>query len=409
MKILTVCDDPTHHTGVANQARNIIESWLTAGFEVVSIGWAFGNRNITPRALRDNWRLYPSPQIDSKQILRSLMTSEKPDAVWIMTDPNKFIWLWEMENEIRYNAPLVYYHVWDNKPYPKFNEPYYKSCDEIVSISSLTKDVVETVSGKKSELQFHTVDPNKLFPSEKEGEYFRKFYGLEDDIIFLWVNKNSQRKRAPLLISAYSEFAKENRDLKTKLVMRTNPLDRVGSNLVEVTNSLDFPENHDVMIFPEPIEEDEMRTLYNAADYTINISNAEGFGLTTLEGMACGTPMIATCTGGLKDQVDTTVGFPMAPDFVDLTGTQITPYIYDEYVASSTIALNLKKASLFKLNKPESYKAMSKKCLAKIFNKFNHKKHMEFWVEFMKKVHEEHGSWDTRNRENYSTWRADVI
>ena len=43
--------------------------------------------------------------------------------------------------------------------------------------------------------------------------------------------------------------------------------------------------------------------MYNMADCTINIADAEGFGLATLESLSCETPIIATMTGGLQEQV----------------------------------------------------------------------------------------------------------
>ena len=43
--------------------------------------------------------------------------------------------------------------------------------------------------------------------------------------------------------------------------------------------------------------------MYNMADCTINISDAEGFGLGTLESLSCETPIIVTMTGGLQEQV----------------------------------------------------------------------------------------------------------
>ena len=36
----------------------------------------------------------------------------------------------------------------------------------------------------------------------------------------------------------------------------------------------------------------------------MNISDAEGFGLATLESLACETPIIVNMTGGLQEQVD---------------------------------------------------------------------------------------------------------
>ena len=63
-----------------------------------------------------------------------------------MTDPRFYGWLWEMENEVRANVPMVYYPVWDNYPAPVFNGIFYRSTDEVVCISKLTYDVVREVS-----------------------------------------------------------------------------------------------------------------------------------------------------------------------------------------------------------------------------------------------------------------------
>ena len=56
-----------------------------------------------------------------------------------MTDPRFYGWLWEIENEIRANIPMVYYHVWDNFPAPEFNPHFIRSTDQIVCISKVTQ------------------------------------------------------------------------------------------------------------------------------------------------------------------------------------------------------------------------------------------------------------------------------
>ena len=35
------------------------------------------------------------------------MRDYKPDALWFMTDPRFYTWLWDMDNEIRKNVPMV--------------------------------------------------------------------------------------------------------------------------------------------------------------------------------------------------------------------------------------------------------------------------------------------------------------
>ena len=48
---------------------------------------------------------------------------------------------------------------------------------------------------------------------------------------------------------------------------------------------------------------EHLSLLYNIADCTVNISDAEGFGLATPESLSCETPIIVNMTGGLQEQV----------------------------------------------------------------------------------------------------------
>ena len=46
-----------------------------------------------------------------------------------------------------------------------------------------------------------------------------------------------------------------------------------------------------------------MHWLYNIADVQIQLSSNEGWGLALTEALMCGTPFIATVTGGMQDQM----------------------------------------------------------------------------------------------------------
>ena len=74
-------------------------------------------------------KVLPYSGYGDEMLIRHIMKEEKPDAIMHYTDPRFWIWLYSMEHEIRQTIPILFYHVWDNLPYPMYNKPYYESCD----------------------------------------------------------------------------------------------------------------------------------------------------------------------------------------------------------------------------------------------------------------------------------------
>ena len=150
IKILTLSDHPLSPSGVGNQTKNVCEALLDSGkFSIISLGGAMKHHDYTPKMVepyKEDWKIVPVDNYGTPEIIRSVIRTERPDILWFMTDPRFWGWLWQMENEIRPLLPMVYYHVWDNKPYPFFNKPFYDSNDYIATISKVTDDIVRNVS-----------------------------------------------------------------------------------------------------------------------------------------------------------------------------------------------------------------------------------------------------------------------
>ena len=149
-KILVISDHPLSPSGVGTQTKYFIEALLKTGrYEIVCLGGAIKHNNydmVKVDPWGDLWRIFPIDVYGNHEFIRSILRKERPDALWFMTDPRFFDWLWEIENEIREVCPMIYYHVWDNYPTPHFNSKYYNSTDEVVTISKVTDDIVSTVS-----------------------------------------------------------------------------------------------------------------------------------------------------------------------------------------------------------------------------------------------------------------------
>ena len=149
-KLLVISDHPLSPSGVGSQTKYVIEALLKTGnYQVVCLGGAIKHKNYNPVKVEpwaQDWIIYPVDGYGNPEIIRSVLQKEKPDALWFMTDPRFYEWLWEMENEVRAYVPMIYYHVWDNFPIPYFNKIWYDSNDEVVTISKVTDEIVRTTS-----------------------------------------------------------------------------------------------------------------------------------------------------------------------------------------------------------------------------------------------------------------------
>ena len=134
-KILMLSDDIRTTSGVGNQARLIIES-TAHHYNWVNLGGAQNHpdhgkgydmsKEVNERMnLKDSdVRILSTKGYGDAALLRSLISQENPDAIIHFTDPRYWIWMYQMENEIRQHCPLIFYTIWDDLPYPMWNREF---------------------------------------------------------------------------------------------------------------------------------------------------------------------------------------------------------------------------------------------------------------------------------------------
>ena len=409
IKVLTIGDHPLSPSGVGTQSRYVCESLLKSGkFQIVSLGGAIKHQDYTPKYVDDyekDWVIYPVDGYGTQELIRSILRNEQPDMIWIMTDPRFYTWLWAMENEVRPLCPIVYYHVWDNYPYPMFNKKYYDSNDHIVSISRLTHDIVRNVAPDVPATYLpHAVRDDIFISNTAEERQALRESNLDpqdkDKFIVFWNNRNARRKQSGSLIWWFKEWL-DKRDLhdKAQLIMHTDPKDRHGQDLNQIVAHLGL-DNRQVLFSTKKVPLEAMATFYNMADVTINISDAEGFGLSTLESLSCGTPIIATMTGGLQEQVldgANTFGVPLFPASKAIIGSQEVPYIFEDRLNKDHVHSAL--SNMYDLT-DEARREMGQLGREHVMKNYNFKNFEQRWVDLMLKIHEQEGSWNTRKGYN---------
>lgn len=343
LKILLLSDDIRDFSGVATQSKEIIFNTVK-DFNWVQLAQRpkhseHGKKIDISRHVQDETGikdasviLYPHNGYGNEAILKRLIDIEKPNAIIHFTDPRFWDWLYNIEYDIRQTIPIIYYNIWDNLPDPKWNLPFYLSCDLLMSISKQTYginhrvcstseyhnvlDIKDTLKNNNkrnlflsyvphgiSDKTFYKIKPNTTDWRMMKKLYFELFGANQYDFILFWSNRNIKRKRPSDVILAYKEFIKKiyiEEQQKVMLLLHTDAIDQYGTNLYEVISELAPDVN--IKFTNRKYSQSELNYIYNIVDATINISSAEGFGLTTAESLMSETPILTNVTGGLQDQ-----------------------------------------------------------------------------------------------------------
>ena len=380
-KILLLCDDIRFTSGIATMAREMVVG-TSHYFNWVNIGGAInhpeqGKRldisedtNKHSNISDSSVFIYPVSGYGDAQFIRQMLEIEKPDALMMFTDPRYWVWLFQIENEIRRKIPIIYLNIWDDYPAPRYNESYYESCDGLMSISKQTLNINKLVLGDKAKdkvLSYvpHGINEKYFFPIDKSDPKlidFKKslFKDKEYDFVLMFNSRNIRRKMTPDALAAFKLFLdklpKEKAD-KCAFVLHTQPIDEHGTDLYAVRDMLFTDEQCDQIYFSDQrIDTNTINLVYNLSDACILLSSNEGWGLSLTEAMMCGKMIIANVTGGMQDQmrfvdengkwIEFDENFcsnhfgtykicgdwaiPVFPSNMSLQGSVQTPYIFDD-------------------------------------------------------------------------------
>ena len=390
-KILLLSDDMRMHSGIATMSREFVigtshmYDWVQLGAAIKhpEEGKIFDlSDEVNLQAGIDDAsvKIYACSGYGNPQLLQQILNIENPDAILHFTDPRFWIWLYEMENIIRQHVPIMYYNIWDDLPYPMWNESYYESCDLIMNISRQTQNIVNNVLQKYPKPEWavqwvpHGVNSKRFFPITRthtdwpEYDAFVNNFnnGTRPEFIIFWNNRNIRRKQPGDVILAYKHFCDQlspEQASKCMLLMHTQPVDENGTDLFAVKEMVcpDYP----IMFSTAAVDTKILNFYYNMSDVTINIASNEGFGISWCESLHAGTPIINNVTGGLQDGcrfqdangkwIEFTTNFPtnhagtytdhapwaipVFPSNRSLQGSPLTPYIFDDRVDFKEVGL----------------------------------------------------------------------
>jgi len=381
-KILLLSDDLRMHSGVATVSKDIVTGTLKH-YDWVQIGGAINHPDQgkiidMSEACQNDYKvkdaylkIYPISGYGNANLLREILEIEKPDAILHYTDPRFWLWLYNMEREIRQNIPIFYYNIWDDLPDPHWNTKFYRSSDLLMGISKQTYGINKRLLPDYEDWQItyvpHGINKTRFDKIKDKGdtkfkEFEQKFGLTKYKFKILYSNRNIRRKQPGDVALAYKHMMDKLTPEQRKecvLVFHSAPVDENGTDMREVCKNL-LPDYPVIFTYDNggPMNDEQMNFLFNSVDVYVNIASNEGFGLGSCEALSVGTPIIVNVTGGLQDQCGFTkedgsyltpedyveLGSnhrgeykehgewvkPVFPSNISLQGSPATPYIFDD-------------------------------------------------------------------------------
>lgn len=132
------------------------------------------------------------------------------------------------------------------------------------------------------------------------------------------VNRNQPRKRLDVTIRLFAQWTKSHKVKDAWLLLHCAKKD-TGWNLERVARFYGV-EDRLILTGPEELHEacdaSRLRDTYNALDVQVSTTLGEGWGLTTMEGMACGVPQIVPDWAALGEWAEPAIKVPCATELV---------------------------------------------------------------------------------------------
>lgn len=166
------------------------------------------------------------------------------------------------------------------------------------------KSAIGKVPSNKVEILYNCIDTDLFRPIKKDNQRIielRARYGFqEEDRILIFTGRLTEEKGADVLLAAMKKLPN---NVKALIVGSFHYNAEVKSDYQNKLHKM-AEELGKRVIFTGYVQHDDLPYLYNLADIAILPSMwDEPAGLTNLEAMACGTPIITTNAGGIPEYI----------------------------------------------------------------------------------------------------------
>jgi glycosyltransferase involved in cell wall biosynthesis len=224
----------------------------------------------------------------------------------------------------------------------------WRKTDHIIAVSEATKQDSIRMLGvpeKKISVIHEAANPiYRQLPEAEARHYVKKRYNIDQDFI-LFFSTIEPRKNLPGLLQAYRRLRDEYKREEILILAGANGW--LWEEVYETVNRLNL---NDYVHFLGRVPAEDPVYLYNAARLLVHPSFYEGFGLTPLEAMTCGTPVIASNTSALPEVVGDAAVL-IDPHDIDGLTVAMWRVLTEKQLRDDLICKGLKRAKQFSWEK----------------------------------------------------------
>ena len=245
-------------------------------------------------------------------------------------------------------APLIWPADYLRLPYSRIGHSWQyalaRRADAVIAVSEATKrDVVERlgVPAERVSVVPEAVDSSFDPPSPEEGRALaRARFGVPDRYV-LYVGQFDPRKNVRGLLRAFAVAADRDSDLRLVIV---GDLGKLASHLREALEAERAP--RDRVIVTGFVDDETLAALYAGAECLLHAALLEGFGLTALESLAAGTPVVGYA-GGAVGEVVGDAGLLVPSGEQEALGLALQRFLDDSTLRASLRVRARSRASAF--------------------------------------------------------------
>lgn len=221
----------------------------------------------------------------------------------------------------------------------------FRSADVLCATSYVIKDYISKIS----------VKPVSVIPFGINTSVFKPYKRLspfgEGHFVIGCIKSLETIYRIDVLIRAFASLEPNYPQLRLMLIGHGAQADK----LQQLVKELRLQEK---VVFTGRIPYSEVADYYNMLDVLVNISEYESFGVSVIEAMACGKPVVVSNVGGLMEIVENdTLGLKVPVNAVEETAQAIERLMTDPELYTS-ISENAKKHVSEKYNWENNLKDM---------------------------------------------------